>query len=225
MGLTLHTLKKSSLLAVVAALALCLGLLAGCSGSSASSSAASSSDASESSSFASSALVLGAEGDGAESILFTNDTGVAIQAIAVAPAASGQEPVALMEAGEVLENGKPVEIFQKPVDGNALFDIVLTTDAGTYTLHNVNFATADKATIHMKDGIAYLALVVDGSVISTFEDELAIATPAPVEEEVAPEETSQGGDAPVYEEPASGGTSAPAQSGDQCVEGGVQLRG
>lgn len=248
-----------SILAAVLAIAGCM-MFAGCSSSGATSASSSESGSSSSSEVASSSssssstdssasekesLVLGTAGADGLRLTFTNATGLAITDLVVIPSAiAGEaevETTSLMKAGEEIAQGEQAVVLVDPVEGSSLFDVSIECGDDVYTLHSVDFNLLDAATIRLEGDVAYLEIVVDGSVISTLTEEYDLAHPevieevteeeavdAYVDEEVVPEAFSE--EAPVveeepvvevaeepvyYEEPVA--QEAPAQSEDSCV--------
>ena len=207
------------------ALALCV-LLAGCASSASSSaSSSSSSGASSSGSSASSAsssaqgTAFGEQTGTALGVLFENETGAEITALRAVPAAGEGAVVQLMKADDKWPAGGEATLYIEPGPAAGVYNLTFDDGGVERTIHNIDFNRAPKVSILVQDDLAYITTTVDGSVVSTHEEEYAIAHPAAEEPQAGePEE--------YYEEPVAsyddygadaGAGEAPAQGDDNCV--------
>lgn len=218
--------RASGLARVAGAALLAAALLgAGCSAQAASpaaSPAASSQVAVESSSAAAAVLVLGPQDEGNPSCAFTNQMGASIADIAVTAPGTADEPVSLIENGQAVADGQAFTVYGQPVEGSAVFDVVVSTADARYTLHNVDFDRTPQATIRLEGEVAYIEAEVDGALVSTLQDEMALAEA----EAQAAAEARAAAEAAAAEQAAAAPAPAPApaaQSEDRCV-GDVVLR-
>lgn len=196
----------------------CLAAL-GCAGESSSSSSASEEFVSVASE--NSILVVGDESDSALNVVFTNGTGQEITDIAIIPAGAQDAPAFMMAEAEKVAGTEQVSVFREPVNEKTVFDVIIAMGETRYTLHNLDFAAMDHATIRLEGDVAYIETVIDGKPYSTLQEEYDIAHPPAASEE--PVEAYGGeydggaiyNNAPVYDAPVTGG---PDQSEDVCVD-------
>ena len=224
------------LFVVITCFCLMLFALAGCGGQSATSSSESSAS-SESLEASDQAVnpdvVIGTDADGAKSIVVTNTTGKTITNVAITESGADVEPVFLMDEGDEWKDGQVAELFYKPV-GSDVYDVQLQCGEETYTLHSFSFAGAENVVVAFGSDVAYVTFDRDGNLVSSLEDEVArkaaadaAAAEATAAEEAAFAEEYYESEPVYYEEPQptyNAPSQAPAQSGDQCVDGGVVLR-
>lgn len=203
--------------------ALLLG--AGCAAQTAASPAAPSSAAAQeepSSAAAEAVLVLGPQEEGSVTCFFTNGTGASITDIAVTAPGTADDPVFLIENGQTIAPDEAFSVSQQPVDGSAVFDVVVSIADDSYTLHDVDFRETPEAVIRLDGSVAYIEFQADGAVASTLQEETALAEAAAqaAAEQAAAEQAAaeQAAQTPAPPAPAPA-----AQSQDQCV-GDVVLR-
>lgn len=232
-GKRISAVAFSALLVALFALGGCGSAQPASSVASASSSASAASAASSSSAgeAVASDLAIGEKTTGAESIVLANETGSAISGLAIAPAGSDAEPVALMAGGQRWADGEVADVYFEP-QGSGSYDIQVTIGDAVHVLHGFDADLIASAEIRLSGDVAYVAYEQFGNETSTLDAERAIADEerAAAEAEAAAAAEAEAAAAAEAEaaaaaqQPAPAATSAPAQSDDQCIDGGVVLR-
>lgn len=231
------TMIKMVAVAAITALCTVSLVLTGCGSSSANSSSAASASASASSASEGAQIqadaTFGDKADDASVLLVKNSTGKEITAISLValPTAEGAQPSTLLAVDGSWADGKTAAFYYKPADSTVL-TITLASGEELFTLHSFDVKDAEDIEIFIENGIAYVVCNRDGGEVSTLAQETEIrnaeiaaaeAAAAAAEAEAAAAEEEWVEEEYYYYEPEPT-YNAPAQSQDQCVDGGVVLR-
>ena len=220
-----------NLIAIAAAIMLAAFFaLAGCSSQQATS--ASSSATSEEAATQKADVVVGKESNTARTLIVKNSTGKTITSFAFGEAGAADDALTSLEVQSGgWADGQTAAIYYEPTS-YSFFTIQLKCGEDAYKLHEFNFDGAENIEVMMEGDVAYVTFERGGNVVSSLSEEMAIHDAEVVAEEAASveaeaeaeaeAETYYYEEAPTYNAPAA--PAAPAQSEDQCVEGGVVLR-
>ena len=222
------TMTKIIVVTAVATLCATSFLLVGCASSDSGSSSASAASASEEAK-AQADVTFGEQSDTASLLLVKNSTGRDVTAVSLIanPTSEGAEPSTLLAVDGAWADGENAAFYYDSSDATVL-TITFVCGEESFTLHDFDAKDAEDIEVFVENGIAYVVCNRDGAEVSTLAQETdirnaeiaaaeaAAAAAAAAEEEWVEEEYYYYEPEPVY--------SAPAQSQDQCVGGGVVLR-
>lgn len=226
---------KSLALFAAALMFAALFAVAGCSSQSAASTA-SNAGSDETAGIAADVMV-GQESNTAKTLVMKNTTGKAITAVALGETGSAPEDLRPLEVdGGSWADGETAAIYYEP-SNISFYDIQLTCGGQVYTLHNFNFDGLEDIEIALEGDVAYVIFERGGDVASSLMDEMAIHDEAVAAEAAAAAEAEAAAAAEAAAEAAAtqeqtyyndtttyNTPSAPAQTEDSCVDGGVVLR-
>lgn len=175
-------------------------------------------------------VVVGKESNTAKTLVVKNSTGKTITGFAFGESGSADDTLTALEIqGGEWADGQIAAIYYEPTS-YSFFDIQLNCGEAAYKLHEFNFDGVENIEVMMEGDVAYVTFERGGNVISSLSEEMAIHDAEVVAEEAAAAAAEAEAEAeayyyeetPTYNAPAA--PAAPAQSEDQCVEGGVVLR-
>ena len=215
---------KNLIVVAVAILLAAFVALMGCSSQQATS--AGSSAASEEATTQKADVVVGKESNTARTLIVKNSTGKTITGFAFGEAGAADDALTELEVqGGEWSDGQTAAIYYEPTS-YSFFNIQLKCGEDAYKLHEFNFDGVENIEVMMEGDVAYVTFERGGNVVSSLSEEMAIHDAEVVVEEAANAEAEA--EAYYYEETqtynAPAAPAAPAQSEDQCFEGGVVLR-
>ena len=196
--------------------------LVGCSSQQAAST--SSSAASEEAATQETDVVVGKESNTAKMLVVKNSTGKTITGFAFGESGSADDSLTALEVqGGEWSDGQTAAIYYEPTS-YSFFDIQINCGEVAYKLHEFNFDGAENVEVMMEGDVAYVTFERGGNVISSLSEEMAIHDAEIAAAEAAAAEAEAPAEAETYYYEETPTYNAPAQSEDQCVEGGVVLR-
>jgi len=171
-------------------------------------------------------VVVGKESNTAKMLVAKNSTGKTITGFAFGESGSADDTLTALEVqGGEWPDGQIAAIYYEPTS-YSFFDIQINCGEAAYKLHEFNFDGAESIEVMMEGDVAYVTFERGGNVISSLSEEMAIhdAEVAAAEAAAAEAEAQAQAEAETYYYEETPTYNAPAQSEDQCVEGGVVLR-
>ena len=115
-------------------------------------------------------VIVGEQVGAAQGIVLTNELGTPINAIALHTAKSKGDPIPLSLV-RTWAKGEDAIIFIPAANATTPSDIILSTEAGEYVIHDIEFPAFAVGEVRLKGKVAYLSFIPGGSALNTLEHE------------------------------------------------------
>ena len=115
-------------------------------------------------------VIIGEQLGATQGIVLTNEMGTPINGVSLHTANSKGDPVSLNQV-RTWAKGEDAIIFIPVTNVTSPSDIILTTEAGEYVIHDIEFPAFAVGEVHLKGKVAYLSFIPGGSALNTLEHE------------------------------------------------------